>query len=173
MAEATPRERAEDAAEALAAEGAAVTARAVQQRAQVGMNVASPVAREWNARQSQSRDLPPLPNSVLARINAVWGEAVEAARVEHQAERDGWVARLAEVEDERDGAIDDVTRCQEELAQAAARIAELEQALEQAQGATTQAQVNAAAAEARASSAEGVAAGLREALSALSSTIEH
>lgn len=176
MAENTPEERAAAAAEALAAEGAAVTARGVQQRALVGMNVASPAAREWNARQAQARDVPPLPTSVVARTEALWREAVEAARAEHQVERDGWAARLKVVEDERDGALEDVTSAQEAIEQATARIAELEAAAQQAVAVATQAQartgvaeVRAAEAEARAAAAEGVAAGLREALSALSS----
>jgi len=172
MAEKTAEERAAAAAEALAAEGAAVTARAVQQRAQVGMNVASPAAREWNTRQNQARDLPPLPNSVVARTEALWGEAIEAARAEHHAERDGWAARVTVVEDERDGALEDATSAQDALAQATARIAELEAAVHEAVAATSEAQAHTSAAEARAAAAEGVAAGLREALSVLSSKMK-
>jgi|SRR5665647_491466 hypothetical protein len=180
MADKTPDERAAAAAEALAAEGAAVTARAVQQRARVDMNVASPAAREWNARQAQAREVPPLPDSVEVRIQGMWREAVEAARAEHQVERDGWAARIKVVEDDRDGALEDATRIRGELDRATARNAELEEALEQALAAASQAQArtaaaeaHAAAAEARAAAAEGVAAGLREGLSALSSKMKN
>lgn len=167
MAEKTPQERAAEAAEALAAEGNPVTARAVQQRAQVSMNVASPVAREWNEAQAQSREVPPVPDSVTLRVQGLWREAVEAARGEHQVERDGWAARLASAEEERDGALEDVGRAQAQLDAAATRIAELEALVEQVRATVGEAEARTAAAETRASAAEGVAVGLREALTAL------
>lgn len=169
MAEQTPEERATAAVEALAAEGSPVTARAVQQRAQVGMNVASPAARNWNAQQARAREVPPLPDSVAIRVQGLWREAVEAARSEHQAERDGWAAQLKNVEDERDGALDDASSAQHELDRASARIAELEVIVERAHAVTTEAERRAVASEARAATAEGVADGLREALATLSS----
>lgn len=175
MADKTPEERAAAAAEALAAEGAAVTARAVQQRARVNMNVATPVARDWNAREAQAREVPPPPDPVVNRFLALWREAVESSRAEHQVERDLWAARVKVVEDERDGAFEDVTTAQQELDRATARIAELEEVVEQALAAVAQAQAGTTAAEARvvaaetrAAVADGVATTLREALSAIS-----
>lgn len=168
MTEQTPEERATAAAEALAAEGFPVTARAVQQRAQVGMNVASPVARDWNARQALARKVPPLPDSVAVRVQGLWREAVEAARAEHDAERDGWAAQLKNFEDERDGALDEARSAQQELDRANARISELEGVVEQVRGVTAEAERRVVESEARAAAAEGVAVGLREALVALS-----
>ncbi|MBK8460146.1 MAG: DNA-binding protein [Micropruina sp.] len=168
MAEHTPEERAAAAAEELAAEGFPVTARAVQQRAQVGMGVASPAARDWNARQAHTRKVPPLPDSVAVRVQGLWREAIEAARAEHQAERDGWASQLKNVEDERDGALDEASGAQQELDRANAHISELEVIVEQIRGMTAEAERRAVASEARAAAAEGVAVGLREALTALS-----
>jgi hypothetical protein len=168
MADKTPEERAAEAAEALAAEGAAVTARSVQQRARVNMNVAAPVARDWKAQEAQAREVPPPPDPVVRRFLALWREAVESSRAEHQVERDGWAGRIKVLEDERDGAFEDVTSAQQELDRATARIAEQAETVEQALAAAAQARAATTAAETRAAVAEGVAAALREALAAVS-----
>lgn len=180
MPEATPRERAIAAAEELAAEGVPVTARAVRERAQVNMNIASPVAREWNSRESQARDVPAMPDSVVPRVEALWRAAVEAARVEHHAERDGWMAQVKGAEDERDAALDDVTAAQAQLEDALAKIGRLEELVDEVRSAAAVADEKVAAAEARvvgaeqrAIAAEGVAEGLREALAAVSPSPKH
>ncbi|MBO1032025.1 DNA-binding protein [Tessaracoccus sp. SD287] len=171
----TPQQRALAAAEELSAEGAAVTARAVRDRAQVAMNVASPVAKEWNARESHTRGVPEMPESVLPRVDALWRAAVEAARGEHQVERDGWLSQVKEAEDERDAALDDVTAVQTQLEEALSKVAELEALVDQERTAAslvqekvTDAEARASSAEQRATTAEGVAEGLREALAAVS-----
>lgn len=179
MVSTTPEQRALAAAETLDAEGSPVTARAVQQAAQVGMNVAMKVAKEWNAQKAQARDVPPIPDAVMARVNALWREAIEAAHAEHQVEVDGWVARVKHAEDERDAAMEDAeaeharfeeahARATRSLDNAEARIGELEAAAQQHAAVLAEAEARAASAETRAAAAEGIAAGLREALEALS-----
>ena len=118
----TPDERAAEAAAALAADGDQVTARAVQQAARVNMSVAARAAREWNEGQAQTRDVPEPPDAVTVRFQGVWREAIEAARAEHQAEREGWTARITSIEDERDAALEDINRVQGGLDQAIGRI---------------------------------------------------
>lgn len=167
MADKSPEERATQAAEALAAEGNPVTARGVQQRGQVAMNVASVVAREWNEQQAQARELPPMPETVTVRMQGIWRSAVEAARAEYEVEAEGWAARLKAAQDERDGALEDLSSAQKDVEAAHVRIAELEAAAETVSTAISGAEARAAAAEARAAAAEGVAAGLREALAAI------
>lgn len=179
MTELTPEERAVAAAETLDADGNPVTARAVRDLARIDMNLASRVAREWNAQQAQARDVPPIPDAVMTRVNALWREAIEAAHAEHKVEVDGWLARVKHAEDERDAAMEDAesehARFEEAQARAArslddaeARIAELEAAAQQHASVLAEAQARAVNAETRAAAAEGIAAGLREALEALS-----
>jgi hypothetical protein len=185
MVEQSTQERAQAAAEALDAEGATVTARTVQQRARVSMTVAAAVAREWNKQQAAARAVPEVPAQVLARVDAIWREAVEAARAEHEAERDGWAARLASSEEERAGLNEDLERIEAERAeeQSAARaeadelrshiaaldaeLAAQKEAAAEAASAAAAAETRAVDAETRTAAAEGVVAGLREALAAL------
>lgn len=167
MDEATPQDRAASAAEALAAEGNPVTARAVQQRARVSMTIAAAVARDWNSKQAEMQAVPDIPEAINARVQSLWREAVLAARAEHDTDREGWASKIRGITDERDGALEDADRerqradeLEAELASAADRIAGLETQLHRAQA-------EVAAAETRAAAAEGVAGGLREALAAL------
>ncbi|MBS1673148.1 MAG: DNA-binding protein [Actinobacteria bacterium] len=174
----TVQQRAEAAAEALAAEGSPVTARTVRQRARVNMSVAAAVARAWNEREAESREVPAMPDAVLARMEGLWREAVAAARDEHQAERDGWAAQLAAVEAERDALGEDVDRAEAERDEAVAaaeelgeelrsRISDLERQLEAERASLATAAAATAAAEGRAAAAEGVAEGLREGVAEL------
>ena len=80
----------------------------------------------------------------------MWPEAVQAARVEHQAERDGWAANLKAVEEERDWALDVATRIQNDLDLMTIRNAELETAVKQALDAAAKAPDLMSGAEARA-----------------------
>lgn len=172
------QQRAAEAAEALAAEGSPVTARTVQQRARVGMAAAAAAAREWNKQVAAAREIPEVPGPVLARVDAIWREAVEAARAEHEADREGWTARLGASEEERAGLIEEAQRVAQSHAEALAvaeaeataareRIAALEAAAQKQQEDAEKAAAALAAAEARAATAEGSMAGLREALAAL------
>ncbi len=169
----TSQQRAEAAAEALAAEGSPVTARTVRQRARVDMGAAAAAARAWKEREAELRDVPAMPDAVLARMEGVWREAFSAARDEHQAERDGWAAQLAAVEAERDALGEDVDRAEAERDEARAagetvaeelraRITQLENQFAAERATAEASAVAAAAAEARAIAAEGVAEGLRE-----------
>lgn len=182
MAEQTSQQRAEQAAEELAAEGAVVTARTVRQRARVDMGVAAAAARAWKGREAQAREVPAVPDQVLARMEAVWRAAIESARDEHEAERDGWAARIKAAEDESRALAEEVDRAEgerDEAREAAriegdqlrARITELEKEVTRDREAAEKAVAGAAAgvqeANARAAAAEGVAAGLREALATL------
>lgn len=174
MTKKNARQAGEVAAEELAAEGTAVTARAVSQRAHIQMKTALEVARHWKAQEAETREVPPMSDSFMIRMEGVWRDAVQAARVEHQDERAGWAATLTTVEDERDGAIDETTSLQNELDQARIRIAELEKAAQQAADDAAQArnllagaETRAVVAEAATAAAQGVASGLREALISL------
>ena len=131
--------RAAEAAEALSAEGVVVTARAVRARSGVRMTVAAEAARVWNERESQAGAVPDLPAVVQARFTAVWREAFTAARAEFEQARAGWLAKVAQVEAERDGLAEEIEHAEaareealretvtvrEQAAQAAAESAEV------------------------------------------------
>lgn len=76
------------AVEELEAEGVPVTSRAVRERAGVRMSVAAEAARAWNERQ-QAVDVPEVPDVVVTRMEGIWREAVQQARAELSAEREG------------------------------------------------------------------------------------
>lgn len=164
MAEQTPREKADAAAEALAAEGLDVTARAVRERAGVRMTVAVEAAREWGQQQTAAVTAPDVPDVVATRFEAIWREAWQAARAEFDAERAGLAAKVAAAAEERDRLVNDIEHLEAERDQAAQQAEALRTKLTAAE------QTHAAAlkeAENRATGAEGLAAGLREALAAL------
>lgn len=117
------------AAEALAAEGGTVTARAVRERAGVAMGVAAEAAREWKAAAAEGQGVPPFPPVVQARVEGLWAEAVRAARAEHDQAVDGWKRQLRQMETERDEAIaavdEQAVAAKVQLEAAEASIAEL------------------------------------------------
>ncbi|MCZ2404715.1 DNA-binding protein [Paenarthrobacter sp. Z7-10] len=110
----TPEQRAGEAAEALAAGGTAVTARAVRERSGVRMSVAVEVARTWNDREAQAEAVPAPPAAVEARFVALWREAVAVARGEFVEARTGWQATVERAQAERDAAVEDVERAEAE-----------------------------------------------------------
>lgn len=110
------RERAVTAAEALSAEGAAVTARAVRSRAQVSMTVAAAAAREWNQSEAEASAVPEVPEAVSRRFDAVWRDAVIAARGEYERAKDGWNAAIEAARAERDESAELADRLEGELA---------------------------------------------------------
>lgn len=81
-------ERAQAAAEELAAQGVAVTARAVRLRSGVKMALANDVARGWNERQRKLAEMPEIPATLLVRARGIWLEAVTMARDEFASERE-------------------------------------------------------------------------------------
>lgn len=177
-----PQERAEAAAEALAADGKAVTVRAVREISGVSTNVAADAAKNWNAQHAAALAELPVPEAVNRRFKGMWNDAVEAVRAEHQAERDGWAANISVLEGERDAATQDTIKVEERLDQAEARIAELEEAVKRAEAEAAQAHARVTEAEAQVTEAlagvvaaeqatavaEAVASALREALAAVS-----
>lgn len=138
MSEQTAEQRALVAAEALAAEGASVTARAVRERSGVRMTVATEAARTWNERLARAESVPDAPAAIEARFASIWREAVTLARQEFAEARAGWQARIdeyaaerdaiaadvAQVEAERDEARRELAQAQEQAASDAARAAE-------------------------------------------------
>lgn len=101
-------ERARVAADELTAAGETVTARAVRERAGVSMTVAAQIAREWKTSAEAERATPEIPARVQVRVEGLWKEAIDTARDEFEAERQGWQRRLEETREERDGLIKDV-----------------------------------------------------------------
>ncbi|MET4143808.1 DNA-binding protein [Arthrobacter sp. UYCo732] len=130
--EQTPEERAAAAAEALAAEGAAVTARSVRDRSGVRMALAAEAARAWNDQQSKEATVPEPPAAVQARFAALWREAVTLARGEFAEARTGWEARIAKAEEERNGTAEDLGKVEDERDKA------LKEATKAAEAVTTQ-----------------------------------
>lgn len=110
-----PRAAALAAAEALAAKGEPVTARAVRAAAEVQMAVAAEVAREWKTREAAAAAVPPVPEVVQARLAGVWAEAVQAARAEHERAIEGWRAQVEQIEAER---VEAITAADEQAAAA-------------------------------------------------------
>ncbi|MBG0741073.1 DNA-binding protein [Paeniglutamicibacter antarcticus] len=110
----TPEQRAAEAAEALAAGGTAVTARAVRERSGVRMTVAAEAARSWNEREAQTEAVPEPPAAVEARFIALWREAVTFSRGEFVEARTGWHATVEQARAERDAAVEDVERAETE-----------------------------------------------------------
>jgi chromosome segregation ATPase len=93
-------QKAREAAEALGAEGEKVTARTVAARAGVRSTAANIAAREWNEAQAAAVPIPPAPESVLFRFEAMWREAITVARSEHDQARAGWEAKVQTAQDE-------------------------------------------------------------------------
>ena len=102
-------ERARAAVDELSSEGEMVTARAVRSRAEVSMAVAAQIAREWKTAAETERIIPEIPSRVQVRVEGLWKEAVDAAREEFEAERQGWQVRLEEVGQECDELIKEAT----------------------------------------------------------------
>lgn len=156
----TPEQRAADAAEALAAGGAAVTARAVRERSGVRMTVASEAARAWNEREAQAEAVPDPPAAVEARFLALWREAVSTARGEFVEARTGWQTKLEQANAERDAVAEEVERAEAERDTMAGQLEEasrmhasayeaLKAARDEARAETVAAREQAAAAEVR------------------------
>lgn len=147
----TPEQRAMEAAEVLAAEGAPVTARAVRERSGVRMTVAADAARAWNEREAQAEAVPEPPAAVEARFAALWREAVAVARSEFAEARTGWQAKVEQVEAERGALAEEVEHVEAERDQARAEAAAIRDqvAAERDQAAADAASVSEALAEQR------------------------
>lgn len=120
--EVTPQRRAAEAAEALSADGAPVTARAVRERSGVRMGVAADAAREWNQRQVAQMEVPALPEALQMRFEAAWRVAVELARGEFDEARAGWQQRVDEATEEQNVLSQELDRVETERDQLRADI---------------------------------------------------
>lgn len=147
----TPHQRAAEAAERLAAEGLAVTARAVRERSEVRMTVAAEAAREWNEQEAQAEAVPDTPAAVDMRFTAIWREAVTIARQEFAEAKTGWRTRVEHVEAEREALADEITQVETERDQARH---ELAQAIEETAAAAARAADELTAQRSRADKAE-------------------
>lgn len=126
LKELTPEERATAAAEALAAEGAAVTARAVRDLSGVRMSLAADAARAWNEQQSKDEAVPEAPAAVQARFTALWREAVTVARGEFAEARSGWQAKIAKAKEDSDAMAEDLGKVEDEREKALKKAADAE-----------------------------------------------
>lgn len=125
----TPEARAAAAAEALAAEGVAVTARAVRERSGVRMALAAEAARAWNDQQSTEQAIPEAPPAVQARFTALWREAVTFARAEFAEARSGWQEKIAKAEQERNDMADDLGTAEDERDKALKAVAKADETI--------------------------------------------
>ena len=116
--EQTPTQRAEAAAEELAADGQAVTARAVRAASGVRMAVAAEAARAWNERVDQEGQVPDMPAAFGVRAEAMWRATYALARDEFAAERSGWEGRVVLAEQEAGQLRADVDEMEVQLAAA-------------------------------------------------------
>lgn len=107
----TPESRAEAVARDLVDTGRTVTARAVREAAGVRMAVAAEVARAWREAATDEPEVivPPVPEDVTGRLNAIWADSYRAAFSAVSPERDRLAHRVKELEDEVEKTIAEVT----------------------------------------------------------------
>lgn len=149
VADMGPETRAEMVARDLADRGLPVTARAVREAAGVRMAVAAEAARAWNeaAKEDQAVSIPPTPEDVRGRLDAIWADAYRAAlalvtperdRLTEEAEAlraeiDALTVTVTEVEVERDEITGQATQAAAELEEARATLVEANAATATAQ----------------------------------------
>ncbi len=116
-----------------------MTVRALRERAKVGTDAAA----EWLRTNRPTRDVPPVPSEVLARVlEPLWSAAMTAARDEHaeadtaeraaliQAETDA-LTELAAATSRAEDVEDQVAQLRREVANLTARLADAEAARDQ------------------------------------------
>lgn len=166
--------RALEAAEALGAEGQAVTARAVRERARVSMAVATEAATAWKKAESERKAAPPAPSEVQARIDALWPAAYAAAQSLLSTERDGLVSQLRASEQEQvalaDALAEEEGAHEQTRQEAHARAARLQEALDAAQARTAELEQQLEAERARADRTAALEAQLAQLTEHLSKT---
>lgn len=94
--------RARAAVEELAATNQPVTLRAVAAKAKVRAAVAGDEVRRWREQRDAAGEVPAVPDVFAGRIQALWADAVVAARGEHAQAKADFERRLREIEDDRD-----------------------------------------------------------------------
>ncbi len=168
-------------------EGKPVTVRALRERAKVSTDAAS----GWLRANRPTRDVPPVPSEVLARVlEPLWSAAMTAARDEHaeadaaeraaliQAENDA-LTEVAATTSRAQSAEADVAQLRRELADLTTRLADVEAARDEqaalvAAGTQEAATARAAAhtAELAATEAQATARTLREILDRMTASTE-
>ncbi|MEL7978394.1 DNA-binding protein [Isoptericola sp. F-RaC21] len=167
MVDQTPEQRAAEAAEALAAAGHAVTARAVRERTAVNgpgvrTAVAAAAAREWKEREDAARTIPDRPEELERPFDVIWRTAHTLAEAAYVDERTGLQAKVQQAQDERDALARDLENVEAELDEARHALDEVragaqaaaEQARERADEAAAAAAAALAAERSRADRAE-------------------
>ena len=172
MSEQNTEARALAAAESLAEQGIAVTARAVREEAQVSMAVATKAAKTWLQAQESANVIPPAPAALTSRVEAIWRDAYTAAQTHFHSDRAGLEARLAQQTAEANALTEEINRLESELAAANAKTSEIEQALAAVQGEAANHQTELRTADTRAHEAETRAAAAEATAITLQSTLD-
>lgn len=105
----TPEERARQALIAMVDAGQSPTARAVRQRSGVAMQIAADTVAAWKRERDGEAQAPPVPADVMTRLTAVWADAYTAADAIHRPAREAADQQVAQLSDERDGLLSDVS----------------------------------------------------------------
>ncbi|WP_291479750.1 DNA-binding protein [Corynebacterium sp.] len=172
----TPQQRVWRAADALAANGQRVTARAVRVQARIDATAVQTHLPAWRAEQeaaaADAAAAPPVPEQVIAACGRIWTAAWAEAESHHRRPLDEAGARIEELERQLAQLDTDAAAAEAELAEAQQLRAEAEATANAAVAAQAAAEAQALTeekarrrAEARAEQAE---AALREALQAAS-----
>lgn len=134
----TPEARAEAAARDLADRGLPVTARAVRSAAGVRMSIASETAKAWNdaAAETDTLQVPDVPQDVTARLTAIWTDAYRAAHTALVPEYNRVTAELNAARSEVDSLTGDVVAMEADRDDLARRLTEAEATAAEATGRT-------------------------------------
>lgn len=132
----TPEARAEAAARDLADRGLPVTARAVRSAAGVRMSIASETAKAWNdaAAETDTLQVPDVPQDVTARLAAIWTDAYRAAHTALVPEYNRVTAELKAARSEVDSLTGDVVAMEADRDDLARRLTEAEATAAEATG---------------------------------------
>lgn len=151
-----PEERAEAAARDLTDRGLAVTARSVREAAGVRMTVAVAVARAWREAESEDErvEVPPAPDDVRARVEAIWRDSFLSAVAMVSPERDRLAKEVSRLRDEVDALTSAVEAVEGERDALADRVTEARQKRADADAQAERAEQDAREQESRASAAE-------------------
>lgn len=152
----TPESRAEAVARDLVDTGRTVTARAVREAAGVRMAVAAEVARAWREAAADEPEIivPPVPEDVTGRLNAIWADSYRAAISAVSPERDRLARRVKELEDEVEKAIAEVTSLEDDKERADLESGEANERAKQAEARADKSIHEARETEARTTAAE-------------------
>ena len=111
----TPEERARQALIAMLDAGQSPTARAVRQRSGVAMQIAADTVAAWKRERDGEAQAPPVPADVMTRLTAVWADAYAAADAIHRPAREAADQQVAQLSEERDGLLSDVSELETQV----------------------------------------------------------